>query len=64
MKYLNYILIMIGAVIAIYSKAGANQNQYILIAGIIILMFGVYRISKTIPSKYSETDDDNENKEK
>ncbi|WP_246046839.1 hypothetical protein [Hyunsoonleella aestuarii] len=54
MKYLNYILILIGAVIAIYAKVGANQNQYILISGIIVLMIGVYRIAKTIPSKNDE----------
>jgi len=58
MKYLNYILIVIGAFIAVYSKAGVEQNQYILIGGIIVLMIGVYRISRTIPSK-KETDDDN-----
>ena len=51
MKYLNYILILIGAAIAIYSKAGVEQNEYILISGICVLMIGVYRLSKTIPSK-------------
>ena len=63
MKYINYILIVLGAVVAIYSKAEEEQNQYILIAGIIILMAGIYRISKTIPSKNSEENmfEDNEN---
>lgn len=51
MKYLNYILILIGAIVAIYSKAGEQQNQYVLITGIVLLMIGVYRISKTISSK-------------
>ncbi|MCF7560894.1 LPXTG cell wall anchor domain-containing protein [Sabulilitoribacter multivorans] len=58
MKYLNYILILVGAIVAIYAKTGANQNQYILIGGIILLMIGVYRISRNIPSK---TNDDNDN---
>lgn len=58
MKYLNYILILIGAIVAVYSKAGAKQNQYILIGGIIILMIGIYRISKTIPSKQDSDNDD------
>ncbi|GAA4304314.1 hypothetical protein [Aestuariibaculum suncheonense] len=63
MKYINYILIVLGAIVAIYSKAGAEQNQYVLIAGIIILMTGVYRISKTIPSKHSDENqfEDNDN---
>lgn len=61
MKYLNYIFIVLGAVVAIYAKAGVEQNQYILIGGIVILMIGIYRISKTIPSK---DDDDLNNEEK
>ncbi|MFL1012111.1 hypothetical protein [Flavisericum labens] len=57
MKYLNYILIIIGAFVAIYAKAGAKQNQTVLILGIVLLMIGVYRISKTIPSRNSEEND-------
>lgn len=57
MKYLNYILIFIGAIVAIYAKSGIGQNQYILIGGIMILMIGVYRISKTIPSKNDQEDE-------
>ena len=60
MKYLNYIFIVLGAVVAIYAKTGTEQNQYILIGGIVILMIGIYRISKTIPSK---DDDDLNNDE-
>ncbi|SFD24907.1 hypothetical protein [Algibacter pectinivorans] len=51
MKYLNYVLIIVGAFVAMYAKVDANQNQYILIGGIILLMIGIYRVSKTIPSK-------------
>lgn len=51
MKYLNYLLIVVGAIVAMYAKVGADQNQFILIGGIVVLMIGVYRISKTIPSK-------------
>lgn len=57
MKYLNYILIIIGAFVAMYAKTGSDQNQFGLIGGIVILMIGVYRVSKTIPSK--NNDDDN-----
>lgn len=60
MKYFNYILIVLGAIIAIYSKAESEQNQFILIGGIIVLMVGIYRISKNIPSKHIDGDDDNE----
>lgn len=58
MKYLNYILILIGAIVAMYAKAGKAQNQLILIVGIVILMIGIYRISKTIPSKKDENQDE------
>lgn len=58
MKYLNYILIAIGAFVAMYAKVGANQNQLVLIAGIVLLMIGVYRVSKTIPSKNKSDEDD------
>ncbi len=54
MKYLNYILILIGAVVAMYAKAGTDQNQLVLIMGIVLLMVGVYRISRTIPNKKDE----------
>ncbi len=63
MKYLNYILIFIGAMVAIYSKAGDNQNQYILIGGIVLLMVGIYRISKTISSKNNDIEDNINNED-
>ncbi|WP_223552267.1 hypothetical protein [Aestuariivivens sp. NBU2969] len=58
MKYFNYLLILVGAIVAMYAKVGANQNQFILIGGIVVLMIGVYRISKSIPSKRNEEIDD------
>ncbi|MGZ0016661.1 hypothetical protein [Yeosuana sp. AK3] len=63
MKYLNYILIVLGSIIAIYAKTGTNQNEYILIGGVVVLMIGVYRISKTIPSKYDQDDSNDFNKD-
>lgn len=57
MKYFNYLLIVLGAVIAIYSKYEARQNEYLLIGGIVVLMIGVYRISRSIPSKRDGEDD-------
>lgn len=62
-KYLNYILILLGAVIAIYSKAGEEQNQFILIGGISVLMLGIYRISRNISSK-NDTDSMNDSQNK
>lgn len=56
MKYINYLLIALGAIVAIYAKTGTNQNEYILIGGIVVLMTGIYRISKTIPNRNEEED--------
>jgi putative Mn2+ efflux pump MntP len=50
-RFISVLLIVFGAIVAVYAKAGAEQNVYILIAGIVLLMLGVYRISKNIPSK-------------
>ncbi|MDO7173647.1 LPXTG cell wall anchor domain-containing protein [Mariniflexile sp. AS56] len=59
MKYLNYIFIVLGAIVAIYAKTGTEQSQSILIGGIVLLMVGIYRVSKTIPSR-DEDDLNNE----
>jgi hypothetical protein len=58
-KIINYILIIIGSMVAIYAQAGETQDVVILILGIIILMFGLFRISSTIPSK-KKPDNENE----
>ena len=59
MKYFNYMLIVLGAIVGIYAKYNTEQNEYILIAGIVILMIGVYRISRGVPSKHDREDVDN-----
>jgi len=57
-KYLNYLLILIGCIVAIYAQAGEKQDVIILILGIVILMFGLFRISSTIPSKNNHEDEE------
>ncbi|WP_027125187.1 hypothetical protein [Gelidibacter mesophilus] len=62
-RVINLLLIIVGGFVAIYAKAGMDQNQYVLIGGIMILMIGVYRISKRIPSKNDrETSNDKDEK--
>ena len=57
-RIINFICIVIGAVVAIYAEAGEAQNTYILLAGIMLLMFGIYRISRNIPSKYENEEEE------
>ncbi|WP_040282041.1 hypothetical protein [Psychroserpens damuponensis] len=56
-RKISYILIVIGGFVAIYAQAKADQNQLILIVGIVILMLGIYSISRNIPSKKDQEDE-------
>ena len=58
-RILNVGLILIGALVALYAQAGADQNQYILIGGIVLLMTGIYRVSRNIPSKNNQEQENN-----
>ncbi len=62
-RLINVLLIILGVIVAVYAKAGAEQNVYILIAGIVLLMLGVYRISRNIPSKNDQEMDENDSQE-
>jgi disulfide bond formation protein DsbB len=53
----NFILILVGGLIALYADAEEQQELYILLIGIMILMFGLYRLSRGISNK---TEDNNE----
>ncbi|MGS2726398.1 hypothetical protein ACU8DI_07295 [Psychroserpens sp. BH13MA-6] len=59
-KIISYFLIVIGGIIAIYAQAQEEQNQLILIGGIVMLMLGIYNISRHIPSK-RDRDNDHQN---
>jgi len=52
----SYLLLLIGAVIAIYARAEAAQNTLVLFIGIVFLMYGTYRLSSSIPSKTDNED--------
>jgi len=57
---INYILIGIGTVVAFYGQAVKNENQYLVIGGIVLLMVGIYRLARTIPSN-SDKDEHSQN---
>lgn len=58
-RVINLVLIVVGGLVAFYAQAEANQNVYILIGGIALLMAGIYRTSRNIPSKF-ENEGDNQ----
>ncbi len=56
-RIINLICIIVGGLVAFYAQAEAEQNVYLLIGGIVILMFGIYRTSRNIPSKHDKPEE-------
>ena len=54
-KTFNFVLILVGGIIALYANAEEQQELYILLIGIMILMFGLYRLSRGISSRKVES---------
>ena len=50
-RIVNFLLIFAGGIIALIADADAAQNQYLLILGIVILMIGLYRLSRGLSSR-------------
>lgn len=50
-------LILIGCVVAIYAQADEEQNTFILVIGIVVLMLGLYRVYSTIPDKKNDDEE-------
>ena len=57
-RIISIICLLVGAATAIYAQAEAQQNTYLLIGGIVLLMIGVYSISRNIPSKYDKQEEE------
>jgi sulfite exporter TauE/SafE len=57
-RLLNTICIILGGAVAIYAQAEEKQNTYFLIGGIVLLVFGVYRTSRNIPSKFDNSQEE------
>lgn len=53
-KYLPYLCLILGFCIAVIGHSNPIKNQYVLILGIIVMLFGIYKLSVSIPSKHSE----------
>lgn len=53
-RLINFICVVVGGIIALYAQAQEKQNLYLLLGGIVLLMFGIYRTSRNIPSKFDK----------
>jgi len=47
-RVINIVFILVGGAIALYANPEEDQNEYLLIFGVVILMIGLYRLSKGI----------------
>lgn len=57
-RLINLICIIAGGLVALYVQAQEEQNTYLLMGGLILLMVGIYRTSRNIPSKHDKQDEE------
>ncbi len=62
-QIISYLLVLTGSIVAIYGQSRDEKNVTLLIIGIVILMYGIYRISSKIPSKFDAETKDIENEQ-
>lgn len=64
-KILNLIIICVGAAILIYSLTGNSDYVYMKIAGLILLMFGLYTATHqwVVDNEAQEKEDEQNDKE-
>ena len=60
-KYIYYISMLLGAILGIYAEAYRDSNWLLLMLAMVLLMFGLFGIAKTLSSKAQEKDDPNQN---
>ncbi len=57
MKFLKtYLPLIIGAIILVSANSDRFKTPYLYILGIVLMMFGLYNISKTVRSKVNTND--------
>lgn len=58
-QLINAIFIFIGGALLVFQLAGGEKNPYLLILGLVLLMFGLYRAT----NHWSYTKDDHKKEE-
>lgn len=58
MKKLVFPFMIIAIVVGFYEQTKAKPNVFILVIAVAIFMYGVMQLSAKVPSKHSETEDE------
>lgn len=58
---LNFVIIVVGAALLIYDLTGENENVYIRIIGLVLLMFGLYTATQQWVTGNDEENDEPDN---
>lgn len=60
-RTINILLIIIGLALAVSAQTYEPKNQYLLIAGIVVIMIAIYRVSSKLSSKNKDEKISSEN---
>jgi Na+/H+-dicarboxylate symporter len=60
MKKLVVPIMFIAIIVGIYEQTQAKPNIYIIIAAVVVFMYGMMQLSARTPSKHIDTDNENE----
>lgn len=55
-RILNFMLIIAGASIILFTNADDSKSTYLSIFGLLLLIIGIYRTSRLIPNKNDDND--------
>ena len=58
MKKLVFPFMIIAIVVGFYEQTQAKPNVFILVIAVAFFMYGVMQLSAKVPSKHSETEDE------
>ncbi|RZJ72241.1 hypothetical protein [Flavobacterium sp.] len=60
MKKWLYLMTLAGIALAFYEQSKPKSNPYLLALGVILMMFGILKLSSILPSKNQNQNDGND----
>jgi uncharacterized membrane protein YiaA len=61
MKKIILPVMIVAIIVGLYEQTKEKPNVYILTIAVVIFIYGMMRLSAKTPSKYSETEDEQDN---